>query len=354
VYAAGYSKVDLSASYPVSTTTNAAAVDALGNVETVYDFYDKVLGRKQFDGNQGSMLSVYVDFTLSPVNWGKGTYNAFFNGEYNCLHFTISDQDIPSGSDKAPLEESRHLDVVGHEFTHGVSASTWNTPRWPGLTIDANDTGAINEGLSDVMGEMVELWRTDHNDWVISSRDFSKGLAGGKASEDSAHGGARLIDYVAYAIATGTGPKEISAKYAGTTIPWLRFTREADIANFSKLWYGAMNMLPQEPTLREAAHATIRMAELMRDAGRVSQEQVDLVKDAFAAVKITPNTGYNGYEKKKQTVDKIRALEPDPELVAEIGRLVSDIRAEQPGLKQLVNSEGEAESLLLYGDSRAE
>ncbi|HEY6148592.1 MAG TPA: M4 family metallopeptidase, partial [Thermoanaerobaculia bacterium] len=55
------------------------------------------------------------------------------------------------------------LDVVGHEMTHGVTSKT------AGLVYQ-DQSGALNEALSDIFGEMVENFATGSNDWIVGSR----------------------------------------------------------------------------------------------------------------------------------------------------------------------------------------
>lgn len=52
------------------------------------------------------------------------------------------------------------MDVVGHEFAHGV------TDFSAGLKYE-NQSGALNEAMSDIFGEMVELYVNGSNDWLI-------------------------------------------------------------------------------------------------------------------------------------------------------------------------------------------
>ncbi|MBR3160430.1 MAG: M4 family metallopeptidase [Atopobiaceae bacterium] len=55
------------------------------------------------------------------------------------------------------------IDVIGHEFTHCVTGTTMTTNLYK------NDMGAINEGMSDVMGNLVEMLIGNNPDgaWTI-------------------------------------------------------------------------------------------------------------------------------------------------------------------------------------------
>ena len=56
------------------------------------------------------------------------------------------------------------LDVLGHEFTHCVTGTTMTTNLY------MNDYGAINEAMSDIMGNLIEMTFEDNQDgaWLIA------------------------------------------------------------------------------------------------------------------------------------------------------------------------------------------
>lgn len=94
--------------------------------------------------------------------------NAFWNGRYIAL----------GDGDQVSFEELTALDVVGHELTHGVTDFTSNL-------IYENESGALNESFSDIMGSAMEFWAETNGyepattlepDWLIGE-DFD--LRGG-------------------------------------------------------------------------------------------------------------------------------------------------------------------------------
>lgn len=108
-----------------------AAVDAHTYAGVVFDYYKKVHGRNAIDGVGGAMLST--------VHFDVAFENAFWDG----TGMTYGD----GGELLRPL--SAALDVVGHEFTHGV------TERTSGLRYE-NQSGALNEAISDIFGVFIE------------------------------------------------------------------------------------------------------------------------------------------------------------------------------------------------------
>ena len=106
------------------------AVSVQWAVERAHDYYLKKHDRNSFDNNGATITSyVHVDQDLN---------NAFWTGKL--LAFG-------DGSDNNPLVE---LDVVSHELTHGV------TQYEAGLQY-YNESGALNESFSDILGKAVEF-----------------------------------------------------------------------------------------------------------------------------------------------------------------------------------------------------
>lgn len=122
------------------------AYDAMG---TSHDFFWTVLGRDSID-NQGFAL-------IGSVHYGQDYENAFWNGAQ--MVFGDGDGEI--------FERfTRSLDVIGHELTHGVIESE------AGL-VYANQSGALNESISDVFGVLIKqrvLGQTAAEaDWLIGA-----------------------------------------------------------------------------------------------------------------------------------------------------------------------------------------
>jgi Zn-dependent metalloprotease len=118
-------------SWDTGVTGAGAAIDAHVNAETVYAYYKNHHARNSIDGNGGAMVST--------VHFGVAYDNAAWDG----TGMLYGD----GGSLFVPL--SLGLDVVGHEFTHGVtqvsSALQYET-----------QSGALNEAISDTFGAFIE------------------------------------------------------------------------------------------------------------------------------------------------------------------------------------------------------
>ena len=114
-----------------ATTWDPTGVSAVDNTRKVYDYYKSTFGRDGIDAKQGTLIAA--------IHVGQALDNAFWNGQLMAYG--------DGGKLFKPLAGC--LDVAGHEMTHGV------TERTAGLLYQ-NQSGALNESLSDIFGSMVE------------------------------------------------------------------------------------------------------------------------------------------------------------------------------------------------------
>lgn len=116
-----------------------AAHDGAG---AVYDYYFNTFQRDSIDG-QGLPLVSTINFGSDP----QDQENAAWVGEYSQMIYG------DGGRIFRPLPYG--LDVVGHEFTHGVIDSS-------AQLIYELQSGALNESYADIFGAMI-----DRDDWLI-------------------------------------------------------------------------------------------------------------------------------------------------------------------------------------------
>ena len=141
------------ASSPANTGWDDAALIAYDNYIQAYDYYAAV-GWNSTDGfgTPILLLTNYVDKDHQPIN------NACYRGNM-CGWQTF-----------AVTSEANHynetLDVIGHEYTHGVTTANMTT------IVYENQYGAINEAMSDIMGNLMEmlLGRTDDTTWMMGEQ----------------------------------------------------------------------------------------------------------------------------------------------------------------------------------------
>lgn len=139
-----------------NTFTNTSAHWDLTNAEMdevaldahycTQEYYDLMLESFNWEGQDGLGKALKVKVHAG----GSGLVNAYWDGEYS----SFGDGDCNYG----PLTT---LEVVGHEFTHGMIDYT-------SRLIYSGESGAINESLADIFGKLLEYKSApdDHN-WSL-------------------------------------------------------------------------------------------------------------------------------------------------------------------------------------------
>ncbi|MEU3406402.1 M4 family metallopeptidase [Streptomyces sp. NPDC006670] len=139
-------------------SADTAVDQAFEGLGLTRDFYRQVFQRDSID-DQGMRLDGYVHFDVR-------FNNAFWDGQ----QMIFGDGD---GTEFSNLAGS--LDVIGHELTHGVTENT------AGLEYH-NQSGALNESMSDVFGSLVKQWslkqKAEEADWKIGAEVWTPGIAG--------------------------------------------------------------------------------------------------------------------------------------------------------------------------------
>lgn len=125
---------------PVVPNPPVEATAAFGHIFSTYDYWKSFLGRDSWDG-QGRRLDLSLNVTFA-----RGP-NANYTPWCGILQFA---------------DQYAQLDVVGHEFTHGVVHQTSNLEY-------SFQSGALNESFADIFGHAV-----DPSDW-----EFGEDLPGG-------------------------------------------------------------------------------------------------------------------------------------------------------------------------------
>jgi Zn-dependent metalloprotease len=133
-----------------------AALDAHWGAETTFDYFRTVHNRNSYDNNNSPIISyVHVrdrDNNGNIVNMD----NAFWSENFNAMFYGDGDW-------LGPLV---CLDICAHEFGHAVCKSS------AGLVYSAQESGAINESLSDIWGACVENWATTNKQTWICGEDL--------------------------------------------------------------------------------------------------------------------------------------------------------------------------------------
>ncbi|MCJ8167513.1 M4 family metallopeptidase [Pontibacter sp. E15-1] len=119
-----------------------AALDAHWGTEIVLDYWRSVHNRNSIDGN-GLRVINYVHYLN---NWN----NAQWDGTNRVMRY--------GDGSTSPLTS---LDICAHEFGHGINQATANL-------VYQGESGALNEGFSDIWGAAVENWADPSKQhWLI-------------------------------------------------------------------------------------------------------------------------------------------------------------------------------------------
>jgi Zn-dependent metalloprotease len=112
-----------------------ASYDILGSI---WDCYNALFGRDSYDGLGAALIS--------SVHYSTNYANGFWNGTQ--LVFGDGDGNIFGNF-------ATSMDLAAHELTHAVTERTSNL-------IYSGESGALNESMSDIFGEVCE-WHRDNN-----------------------------------------------------------------------------------------------------------------------------------------------------------------------------------------------
>lgn len=130
-------------------------VETHWGMEKTYDYYKNKLGRTSFD-NGGAKI-------INNVNYDTNMNNAFWSKRLKRMYYGFGD-----GNRFSPLVS---LDVVAHEFTHGVVQHT-------AALVYRKESGALNEGFADVFGASAEQRSFTNGNWRIGEDCFTPNTAG--------------------------------------------------------------------------------------------------------------------------------------------------------------------------------
>ncbi|WP_328663766.1 M4 family metallopeptidase [Streptomyces sp. NBC_00328] len=235
---------------------------AFGGLGTTRDFYKAVFNRNSIDG-QGMRLDAFAHF-------GERFNNAFWDGQ----QMVFGDGDGRMFSDF-----TGSVDVIGHELTHGVTELT------AGLKYH-NQSGALNESMSDVFGSLVKQWSlkqsADEADWLIGPDIFTPGIdadalrsmkAPGHAYDNALFGRDPQPDHMEHFVRLPDTEKgDLGGVHVNSGIPNKAFFLTASrIGGFAweapgLVWFESLKASSTETQFQEFANTTYRKAaELFGD-----------------------------------------------------------------------------------------
>lgn len=136
----------------VNANKDQYATDGHWGTEKTWDYYFTKFNRNSVD-NAGFALNSYVHTNLVAFGY-PNNINAFWDGS----RMTYGDGGTSGSITYTPLTA---MDICGHEVTHGVTERTSNLNY-------SNQSGALNEGFSDIFGTAIEFYAKGANgNWQI-------------------------------------------------------------------------------------------------------------------------------------------------------------------------------------------
>jgi hypothetical protein len=192
----------------------------------LHDYYNDTFGLNG-GNNQGGL----GDGSTNPVTKTDGyTYIDYVGGSCPNAYFDGYSINFCKGYEV--------LDVLGHEYTHGVG---WFAIPPQGLTY-SYESGALSEGYSDIFGEAAEYYTDGSNDWLLGEdlpggatrsmsnpasleypdRFYSPYFYCGSSDNGGVHLNATLLGHAAYLAAMG-------GTFNGCTITGIGRAREEAI-----------------------------------------------------------------------------------------------------------------------------
>ncbi|MEM9487711.1 MAG: M4 family metallopeptidase [Myxococcota bacterium] len=263
----------------IADSSDPIASSAHTNIGHTLDYFLAVHGLDSFDGNGSKVLSY--------VHYGQDYSGAFWNG--NTLTFGDGDG-VTSGAMVS-------LDIVAHEFAHGVTDFSADL-------IYANESGALNEATSDIFAAAVEhaqggsytdIWYVGEDVWLADTAlrymddparaayntDYYPDRYAGSADNGGVHWNSGIGSLFFYLLSEGGSHPRGKTSNNVTAI---------GITDAAHIWYRALTayMVPSTD-FAEARLATIAAASDLFGAGSA---QVTSVQAAWDAVGVSPPPTY--------------------------------------------------------------
>jgi bacillolysin len=169
--------------------TDGAAADAHVYTGLTYDYYFRTYARKGLNDANISMRMLVHPVNLADFGAYASTYPTMFaNAFYAGAGYMVLGEGLPANVTSNGRSWNRlagALDIVAHEITHGVTDYTSNL-------IYLNESGALNESFSDIMGTAVEFFYQLPGDGLLKA-DYLCGEDIARAVSSNASDGIRSL-----------------------------------------------------------------------------------------------------------------------------------------------------------------
>lgn len=242
----------------------ASGVDALYNIERVYDFYQEVLQRTSFAVDASGQTCIYLGLDTASNSNGSWKNNAAATGDpsSNSVYILFADSDYT-------YDDAKYLGVCAHEYTHAIRAFVLD-----GQFMTAQG-GALDEGLADIFGVICNAYYDGTFNWQLENCDGT--IRNMSSPTSSTAGGKYITTYDEYSDSLDEHSASTLLSHVAYLINCQPFLSEnyaiQDVQTFAELWYNAMFLLNKYSGFQECRSAVERVAELMLKKGDLTYDQ---------------------------------------------------------------------------------
>jgi bacillolysin len=245
---------------------DAAGVSVLDHFRTITQYYKNTHNRNGIDGQSLNALAF--------AHVGTGWDNAAWTGQVIVL-----------GDGQQFLSLARSLDVIAHEYTHGVVEYTANFEY-------QFQSGALHEAFADIMACMIDRRNWTMGEDIVRSGPPLRDLANPHAGLDSAP--ATMDEYQALSINDDLGGVHINATIPGHAAYMMAdgLTNGIGRDKVERIFYRALTLhMTSQSSFADCRAATIQSAEELYGVGGA---EAKAAADAWDAVKVTASTTGGG------------------------------------------------------------
>lgn len=234
-----------------------SGVSALGNIETVYDYYLNKLhvpvSTMTAIGRVGSVMESKIEVGVVE-NGNLDELLAAWSGDSGRIYFSVNTEAA--------------LDVVGHEFTHAVIQTIFGLG---GIgPDDVPEAAALDEAYGDIIGSLIEGKDGDDR-WKIGE-DCGCGKDGGPIRDMR-----KVID--------GTNKHDMATKFDRAAYLMMTDDRTVGVSKqtWAQIFYGSLYRLPRGAKFQDARNAVIAAASVQG----LPVDAQKAIADAFDSVGIS-------------------------------------------------------------------
>lgn len=294
---------------PQNETPNASGIDAMANLQRIYDYY---LEQHQRAGTKNDGNNTNLQVTVGVENVQNSSYidNAGMAGTDYMY--------IAKRSNASNPEYSEDMNVLSHEYTHGVTNGASNLLKAT-YTYDRQNSVqlSIGEALADIYAEFIEDYSDGGFDnscnWSIGGDGIRDLENPGNSAESgthltdakdfvegttNCHNGSTIISHPVYLMANGIDGDD---------------DKKISTETLANMWYQSIGQMTSSTDFQEVRKLIEQKAVNLNNTSRrqMSDEQLECIIDAFDRTGIlhsynyalTPNATIQVYDQNNELYD---------------------------------------------------